>query len=231
MNHLFILPTIGFLLLNLAELELFPNTRNNFPEVIPYSAEIGTDYFPVDTSLTLIYNSSMGEAKSTISMDDKSYILDMRNDDFFFIQTINLIGDSVYLTRLDQEVEVFLFITASGNVTYDTPSLRYPFPLKVGDKWNWKGVECIDGEHRDTINITGQVLRNETIETEAGNFECVKFQIDIHKRSGHTKFYEWRTPEIGLVKLEAYLNTNGFIGSIMSLLGYDEMSFILKEII
>jgi len=68
--------------------------------------------------------------------------------------------------------------------------------------------------------------------TEAGKFNCVKFQIDIRKKKSgtHTKFYEWRTPKIGLVKLEAYIDSKGFIGSIMSILGYDEMKFELKKI-
>lgn len=208
--------------------DLYQNLNN---EYLLMNNEIGTDYFPVDTSLKLIYDSSLGEAESTIKKEDKSYIFDMRNDDFFFIQTIHLENDSVYLTKLDQEIDVFLFITAGVKVTYDQPSLRFPFPLSIGDKWIWNGVEFIDDEHRDTISITGQVLGSEMVETEAGTFDCVKFQIDINKKRGNTRFYEWRTPGIGLVKLEAYLNTNGFIGSIMSLLGYDEMSFVLKKII
>jgi hypothetical protein len=61
----------------------------------------------------------------------------------------------------------------------------------------------------------------------------MKFQIDIYKKKSgsHTKFYEWRTPNIGLVKLEAYIDSKGFIGTVMNLLGYDEMKFELKEII
>jgi hypothetical protein len=204
------------------------NPNNNY---LPMNDEISLDYFPVDTSLKLIYNSSLGEAASIIKKEDKSYILDMRNDDFFFIQTIHLENDSVYLTKLDQEIDIFLFITAGVKVTYDEPSLRFPFPLNIGDKWVWNGVECIDDEHRDTISITGQVLGSEMIDTEAGTFDCVKFQIDINKKRGNTRFFEWRTPNIGLVKLEAYINTKGFIGSVMSILGYDEMSFVLKKII
>ncbi len=70
------------------------------------------------------------------------------------------------------------------------------------------------------------------VETEAGKFDCVKFQIDINKKKSgsHTKFYEWRTPKIGLVKLEAFIDSKGFIGTIMNLLGYDEMKFELKKI-
>lgn len=193
---------------------------------------IGPEYFPTDSSLNLSYNSSFGEAYSNIKIDGDNFILDLRNDDFFFIQTVHVENDTVYLTKLDQEVDVFLFISAGSTVTYGTPYLRFPFPLQSNDVWNWTGVELIGDDVPDTISVSGKVLGEELLETEAGTFECVKFQIDIRKmKSGtHTKFYEWRTPDIGLVKLEAYIDSKGFIGSIMSLLGYDEMKFELKKI-
>jgi hypothetical protein len=194
---------------------------------------IGPEYFPVNTSLKLVYNSSMGEAFADIKKNGKSYVLDLRNDDFNFTQTVYVENDTIYLTKLDQNVDVFLFISSSASVTYSRPYLRFPFPLKKNDTWNWKGVEYIDQANPDTINVSGKVIGNEIIVTDAGKFECVKFQIDIHKkkRGTHTKFYEWRTPKIGLVKLEAFIDSKGFIGTVMNLLGYDEMIFELKEII
>ncbi|MCW8810098.1 MAG: hypothetical protein OQK52_10520 [Ignavibacteriaceae bacterium] len=197
------------------------------------SRDIGLEYFSVDPSQKLIYDSNFGEALSIIEKKGNDYILDMRNDDFFFIQTVQVINDTVYITKLDENVDVFLFISAGVEVSYERPSIRFPFPLTVNDSWQWTGVELIDGENPDTINISGKVLGNEIVSTEAGDFDCVKFQIDINKKKSgpHTKFYEWRTPEIGLVKLEAYIDSKGFIGTIMDLLGYDEMNFILKKVI
>lgn len=197
-----------------------------------FSEELTNEYFPIDTSLSLIYNSSFGEAFSVIKKDGKNFILDLRNDDFFFIQTVYVENDTVYLTKLDQEVDVFLFISAGSTVTYGTPYLRFPFPLKSDAVWNWSGVELIGDEDPDTISVSGKVLGKEIVETEAGDFECVKFQIDIRKKKSgtHTKFYEWRAPQIGLVKLEAYIDSKGFIGTVMDLLGYDEMQFELKKI-
>lgn len=194
---------------------------------------IGPEYFPINTSLRLVYNSSMGEAYAETRKKGNSYVLDLWNDDFYFNQTVYVENDTIYLTKLDQNVDVFLFISSSASVTYSRPYLRFPFPLKKNDKWNWKGVEYIDEANPDTINVSGKVIGNETIVTEAGKFECVKFQIDIHKkkRGTHTKFYEWRAPDIGLVKLEAFIDSKGFIGTVMNLLGYDEMIFELKEII
>ncbi|MCW8805122.1 MAG: hypothetical protein OQK56_01575 [Ignavibacteriaceae bacterium] len=194
--------------------------------------EITNEYFPTDTLLKLSYNSSMGDAEAIIKQVGKNYIMDLRNDDFYFVQTVHVENDTIFLTKLDQEVDVFLFISSSSSVTYNRPYLRFPFPLSINDNWNWDGVEYIDGEDPDTISVSGKVLGEELLETEAGNFECVKFQIDIRKKKSgsHTKFYEWRTPKIGLVKLEAFIDSKGFIGTIINLLGYDEMKFELKKI-
>ena len=197
-----------------------------------FSGVITREYFPTDPSLKLSYSSSMGDAEAIIKQVGNNYIMDLRNDDFFFVQTIFVENDTIFLTKLDQEVDVFLFISSSSSVTYNRPYLRFPFPLNIGDNWNWDGVEYIDGEDPDTISVFGKVLDKELVKTEAGNFDCVKFQIDIRKKKSgtHTKFYEWRTPKIGLVKLEAFIDSKGFIGTILSLLGYDEMIFELKKI-
>ena len=197
-----------------------------------FSGVITREYFPTDPSLKLSYSSSMGDAEAIIKQVGNNYIMDLRNDDFFFVQTIYVENDTIFLTKLDQEVDVFLFISSSSSVTYNRPYLRFPFPLNIGDNWNWDGVEYIDGEDPDTISVFGKVLDKELVKTEAGNFDCVKFQIDIRKKKSgtHTKFYEWRTPKIGLVKLEAFIDSKGFIGTILSLLGYDEMIFELKKI-
>lgn len=194
--------------------------------------KISSDYFPTDPSLKLSYTSSMGDAQAQIKRVGNDFIMDLRNDDFFFIQTVHVENDTIFLTKLDQEVDVFLFISSSSTVTYNRPYLRFPFPLNMNDSWNWVGVEFIDGEDPDTISVSGKVLAEELVKTEAGNFNCVKFQIDIRKKKSgsHTKFYEWRAPKIGLVKLEAFIDSKGFIGTIINLLGYDEMKFELKKI-
>jgi hypothetical protein len=211
-------------------------SKESFEVNHKYSREdysIGLEYFPTNTALKLVYSSSMGEAYAEIKKKGKSYVMDLRNDDFYFIQTVHVENDTIFLTKLEQEVDVFLFISSSSSVTYNRPYLRFPFPLQKNDTWNWEGVEYIDEENPDTISVSGKVLGYEKLKTEAGSFDCVKFQIDIHKkkRGTHTKFYEWRTPDIGLVKLEAFIDSKGFIGTVMNLLGYDEMKFELKEII
>ena len=193
---------------------------------------IGTEYFITDPSLKLVYNSSLGEANAAIEQNDNNFVVNLSNDKFYFIQTVYVENDTIFLTKLDQKVDVFLFISSKTSVTYSRPYLRFPFPLKNNDSWTWNGVEYIDEENPDTIKVSGKVIGREMVETEAGKFDCVKFQIDIRKKKSgsHTKFYEWRTPKIGLVKLEAFIDAKGFIGTIMNLLGYDEMKFELKKI-
>src|SRR5512139_2856244 len=79
---------------------------------------IGPEYFPTNTSLKLVYNSSMGEAHAEIKKKGKSFVMDLRNDDFFFIETIYVENDTIFLTKLEQEVDVFLFISSASSVTY-----------------------------------------------------------------------------------------------------------------
>jgi len=230
-NKIFLLASI-LLLSGVLNSDVLSRLNDDDTNITLDEVSIGPDYFPTDTNLKLVYNSSMGEAYAEIKKKGKSFIMDLRNDDFYFVQTVHVENDTIFLTKLEQEVDVFLFISSSASVTYSSPYLRFPFPLKSNDSWTWNGVEYIDEENPDTIKVSGKVLGKEMVETEAGNFDCVKFQIDINKKKSgtHTKFYEWRTPKIGLVKLEAFIDAKGFIGTIMNLLGYDEMKFELKKI-
>jgi len=193
--------------------------------------EFGAEYFSTDKDLVLYYESNFGEAKSLVKNDGEKLILDMRSDDFIFIQDVVVRNDSVYLTRLEEEVDVLFFFSADQMVTYNEPALRIPFPMKAGQTWKWEGIEYIDEDKADSIVISGELLGMEIVSTAAGEFECIKIQTDIHKKSGvHTRFYEWRTPKIGLVKLEAQMDTKGFIGTIIDLLGYDSMYFSLIRV-
>ena len=231
-NKIFLLASI-LLFSGVLNSDILSHCSDNEINLYLDEVNIGPDYFPTDPSLKLVYNSSMGEAYAEIKKIGNSYIMDLRNDDFYFVQTVHVANDTVFLTKLDQEVDVFLFISSSASVTYSRPYLRFPFPLKKDDTWTWNGVEYIDEENPDTIKVAGKVLGREMVETVAGKYDCVKFQIDINKKKSgsHTKFYEWRTPKIGLVKLDAFIDSKGLIGTVMNLLGYDEMKFELKEIL
>ena len=228
-NKLFIYSVV-FVLLTVSV--VFSKFDHDFESIIYPSVEITKDYFPTNTSQKLYYESSMGEAFASTKKVGNNYVLDLRNDDFYFIQTVYFQNDTVYLSKLDQKVDVLLFISSKSSVTYNRPYLRFPFPLKNGQNWDWKGIEYIDNKNPDSILVSGKVVGEEYLEVPAGRFKCIKFQIDIYKKKNgsHTKFFEWRTPNIGLVKLEAYIDSKGFIGKVMKLLGYNEMKFELKKI-
>jgi hypothetical protein len=103
-------------------------------------------------------------------------------------------------------------------------------PLVQGETWEWTGVEYID-DNVDTLFITAEYAGDEIITTPAGEFSCKKVNYVIKKSSGKvTRYYEWRTPVIGLVKLEADLDPKGFAGMIQGLLGYDKIYFTLKSV-
>ena len=207
------------------------NKKLNPDLIVNPDMEYGAEYFATDKDLVLYYDSNFGEAKSCVKEDGETLIFDMRSDDFIFIQDVVVKNDTVYLTRLEEEVDVLFFFSAGIKVTYNEPVLRIPFPMKAGQTWEWKGIEYIDEGEADSIVISGLLLGEEIVSTAAGEFECIKIQTDIHKKSGvHTRFYEWRTPEIGLVKLEAQMDTKGFIGTIIDLLGYDSMYFSLIKV-
>ncbi len=228
MHKILLLSTIllmGFSF-NSSSFEITHTKISTFP-----GKEYGTEYFPIDKDIVLYYDSNFGEAKSFVKEDGEALILDMRSDDFIFIQDVIVKNDTVYLTRLEEEIDVLFFFSAGIKVTYNEPALRIPFPMKAGQTWKWQGIEYIDEGEADSIVISGVLLGEEIVSTAAGKFECIKIQTDIHKKSGvHTRFFEWRTPKIGLVKLEAQIDTKGFIGTIIDLLGYDSMYFSLIRI-
>jgi hypothetical protein len=70
--------------MSIAVTENKPN-RNLY---VASSRDIGLEYFSVDSSLKLVYKSNFGEALSIIEKRGNDYVLDMRNDDFFFVQTV-----------------------------------------------------------------------------------------------------------------------------------------------
>ena len=64
-----------------------------------------------------------------------------------------------------------------------------------------------------------------------GEFWCKKVNYIIKKSSGKvTRYYEWRSPEVVLVKLEADLGPKGFAGMIQSLLCYGDIYFTLISV-
>ena len=64
--------------------DVFSKLNDNELNINLDEVKIGPDYFPIDPSLKLVYNSSMGEAYAEIKKKGSSYIMDLRNEDFYF---------------------------------------------------------------------------------------------------------------------------------------------------
>lgn len=190
---------------------------------------IGKEYYPIDPNMKIVYESTFGETTCSTVSDGDEFIQEFKSDDFDMIQRLSFINNSYSVIDLQQEIDVFLFITYSVDVNYSNPAQMIALPLEKGEMWEWAGIEYIN-ENPDTLLITAEYVGEETIVTPAGEFECKKVNYVIKKSSGKiTKYYEWRVPEVGLVKLEADLDPRGFAGTIQSLLGYDEIYFSLKS--
>ncbi|GBD88201.1 hypothetical protein BMS3Abin03_02136 [bacterium BMS3Abin03] len=200
------------------------------PNPVSLISSIDSEYFPFDSTSKLIYESTFGEAECITRSNGGDYLQEFKSDDFKMLQRINIIDNNFCVIDLQQEINIFLFITHSIDVKYNEPAQMVKLPLAQNEKWKWTGIEYIDGT-ADTLLITTEYKGDEVITTPAGEFNCKKLEYVIRKSSGKvTKYYEWRTPGIGLVKLEADLDPGGFAGTIQKLLGYEEIYFTLKDI-
>ena len=191
---------------------------------------IDKDYYPLDVNTKMIYESTFGETTCITKKDGDNYQQEFKSDDFEMFQRLGFVDDSYVIIDLQQEIDVFLFITHSVDVNYGEPAQMIGLPLVQGETWEWTGVEYID-DNIDTLFITAEYTGDEIVTTPAGEFNCKKVNYVIKKSSGKiTRYYEWRTPDIGLVKLEADLDPKGFAGMIQGLLGYGEIYFTLKSV-
>ena len=191
---------------------------------------IDKDYFLLDVNKKMIFDSTFGETTCTTRKDGDNYQQEFKSDGFEMFQRLGFVDGSYAVIDLQQEIDVFLFITHSVDVRYSKPAQMIGLPLVQGEIWEWTGVEYI-GDNVDTLFISAEYLDDEMITTPAGKFDCKKVNYVIRKSSGKvTRYYEWRTPGIGLVKLEADLDPKGFAGMIQGLLGYDDIYFTLKSV-
>ncbi len=191
---------------------------------------IDKDYYPLDVNTKMIYESTFGETTCITRKDGDNYQQEFKSDGFEMFQRLGFVDDSYVVIDLQQEIDVFLFITHSVDVNYGEPAQMIGLPLVQGETWEWTGVEYID-DNIDTLFITAEYTGDEIITTPAGEFNCKKVNYVIKKSSGKiTRYYEWRTPDIGLVKLEADFDPKGFAGMIQGLLGYGEIYFTLKSV-
>jgi hypothetical protein len=191
---------------------------------------IDKDYYLLDENIKMTYESTFGETTCITRKDGDNFQQEFKSDGFEMFQRLGFVDDSYVVIDMQQEIDVFLFITHSVDVKYGKPAQMIGLPLMQGETWEWTGVEYID-DNVDTLFITAEYSGDEILTTPAGEFNCKKVNYVIKKSSGKvTRYYEWRTPVIGLVKLEADLDPRGFAGTIQNLLGYDEIYFTLKSV-
>ncbi len=201
-----------------------------FPSESPSPNLIDEEYFPLDINKKLVYESTFGEVTSITRKDGDNFQQEFKSDGFEMFQRLNIIDGSYSVIDIQQKIDIFLFITHSVDVKYSEPAQMIGLPLAENEKWEWTGIEYID-DNIDTLLITSEYIGDEVLTTPAGEFLCKKVNYVIKKSSGKvTRFYEWRAPEVGLVKLEADLDPRGFAGMIQGLLGYGDIYFTLKSV-
>ena len=191
----------------------------------------GAEYFTFYPDVILIYESTFGETICKTSYENDEYVQEFIGDDFKMIQKVILDANKLCLTYLEQKLDILFFTAHSIQVTYSEPAKLVSIPTQKDIKSRWAGLEYVNDYPADSIVITSEYLRNETIVSEAGEFKCIKLAYTITKASGReNRYFEWRAPDVGLVQLTAEVDQKGFVGFITNILGYDEIVFLLKKI-
>ncbi|VAX15148.1 hypothetical protein MNBD_IGNAVI01-800 [hydrothermal vent metagenome] len=187
------------------------------------------NYQPAE-DIRLIYDSDFGETTSKIVHTEDGYLVFNENNDFHYIQSLKYEDDGIYLLKADQEVDLFLFLSKEIETLYPTPALQMPKFLTVGQEWNWEGYK-VEDDDSIKVKTIGKVIGEESVTVPAGTFDALKIRYKIETSEGeHSVIDQWIVKGIGRVKLHVDMDGNGFIGTILSILGYDEIEFTLKEI-
>ncbi len=191
--------------------------------------EYGTEYFPFNEKIELIFDSNVGETLKTVEVIESSYRVINTSDKFIYTQTFQKKDDGVYLIKTEQDISTFLYSTEIV-VTYSKPVLQLPLPLKIGDTWNWSGSQMKNGD-TSSISISGIALGEEEVDTPAGKFTTLHIQLFFNEVDGEkTTLDQWLAPNLGAVKTKVVIEGKGIIQFAMSILGYDEIDSELKEI-
>ena len=187
-------------------------------------------YFPSDEDITLVYNSSFGETITKYFQDGEFTISSSEADDFKYRQALIIKDDGIYVMETYQFVKIFLFINKEATSTYGKPLLRFPLPLLPGEEWEWEGDEYSDGE-TNKVMVTGKVIGNEFVSTDAGIFEAVRIESLVEGSSDlKNRVTEWYAEGIGLIKAKVIIEGGGIMGFVRDILGYGTIEFELKEI-
>jgi len=222
---------IAFLLIIITILFGFDYTTTVDGADVDSNFYFGEEYFSLNPDVKLIYESTFGETVCTTRLEDDEYIQEFISDEFRMIQQLKLDTNKLCITHLEQQLDILFFTAHSIVVNYNEPAQLVSIPVQKDIISQWTGLEYVNDYPADTIVITSEYLGNETITSEAGEFDCIKLVFIIKKASGKVNtYYEWRAPNVGLVQLTAEVDQKGFVGLMTQILGYDEIVFLLKKI-
>ena len=181
-------------------------------------------YMPLKDGINYIYDSSFGQTEMSMEKEDSTFRVSYNGAGIEYSQNLHNSNGHILLTKTENEILFW-----GKTVTYESPVTRIPFPIKIGDTWSWTGMQSIE-EYSGEVTISGELLAEESITTEAGTFECIKIEMTIKIRRKTDRLIEWLAPGIGIVKSEAHLASGGFTGTIQSILGLDVIEFELVHI-
>lgn len=211
-------------------LSLFCSTMGDASLNEKKSALTIASYFPPNDQITLVYNSSFGETITKYFQEGEFTISSSEADDFQYKQALIIKDDGIYVMETYQFVKIFLFINKEATSTYGKPLLRFPLPLLPGKEWEWEGDEYSDGE-TNKVMVTGKVIGNEFVSTDAGVFEATKIESLVEGSSDlKNRVTEWYAEGIGLIKAKVIIEGGGIMGFVRDILGYGIIEFELKEI-
>ena len=190
----------------------------------------GKEYFPTELKKTLIYDSSFGDLELKITKENNSHLFSYDSEKFKYRQKLFVDDKGLFVNETYQKIKLLLFITKEGKYVYDKPLLRIPFPVQVGQEWNWDGKEFINDETH-TVKLKAKATRIETIKTPAGSFETLKVETTLETSQGTKNVLtEWYAKDLGMVKMLVSIEGGGMLGFARDVLGYGTIIFELKEI-
>lgn len=191
----------------------------------------GRELFPLSATKEYIYNSTFGETKVKAFIQNDLINTRSESSKFKYYQKLELKNNGLFVNNTYQWVKIFLFIHKENNISYSKPLRRYALPLYVGLEWQDETTEFID-EEGNPVKLNARVLAEETIKTEAGDFNALKIQTIVESSGGSKNIVtEWLAENIGMVKTHIEILGGGLTGMLRDLLGFGTIDFELKKII
>lgn len=206
---------------------LFAGYYKIYPKkIVPPEKTFGLEYFPIKQGITYEYSSNIGDLELTTEQDGNSIHFKYDNGKFSYHQYFTSDKNGIYMVKVKSKVLFF-----GSETTYNKPLLRIPFPLTLTSKWNWDGIE-FKGNDQNKIAVYGEVLGEETLDTKAGKFYCIKIKLVITSADGaNSQLYEWLAPNVGIIKEDAQTTPIGLTGMLQKVFGLSTFKFELVSLI